>query len=53
LLMGNSPALLSLFIPLFIYFWITGFKKMSVASDASSFRDENINEAGAHTDLKL
>lgn len=53
LLMGNSPLLLSIFIPLFIYFWITGFKKMSVASDASSFRDENINGTGYHTDLKL
>ena len=38
LLMGNSPVLLTIFIPLFIYFWITGFKKMSIASDASSFR---------------
>lgn len=39
LLMGNSPALLSAFIPVFIYFWISGFKKMSVLSDASTFRD--------------
>jgi len=39
LLMGNSPALLSAFIPLFIYFWISGFKKMSVLSDASAFRN--------------
>ena len=38
LLMGNSPVLLTIFIPFFIYFWITGFKKMSIASDASSFR---------------
>jgi RsiW-degrading membrane proteinase PrsW (M82 family) len=38
LLMGNSPVLLTVFIPLFIYFWISGFKKMSIASDASSFR---------------
>jgi RsiW-degrading membrane proteinase PrsW (M82 family) len=39
LLMGNSPILLIVFIPLFIYFWISGFKKMSLLSDASSFRD--------------
>jgi protease PrsW len=39
LLMGNSPALLTVFIPLFIYFWISGFKKMSLLSDASAFRD--------------
>jgi RsiW-degrading membrane proteinase PrsW (M82 family) len=38
LLMGNSPVLLILFVPIFIYFWITGFKKMSLASDASFFR---------------
>jgi len=38
LLMGNSPVLITIFIPVFIYFWITGFKKMSIASDASSFR---------------
>ena len=41
LLMGNSPALLSAFIPVFIYFWISGFKKMSALSDASTFRDTN------------
>lgn len=38
LLMSNSPVLLLVFIPLFIYFWISGFKKMSILSDASSFR---------------
>ena len=37
LLMGNSPVLLS-FIPLFICFWINGFKKMTVLSDASVFK---------------
>jgi len=51
--MGNSPVLLSVFIPLFIYFWITGFKKMAVASDASTFREANNNETGTHIDLKL
>jgi RsiW-degrading membrane proteinase PrsW (M82 family) len=49
LLMGNSPVLITIFIPVFIYFWITGFKKMSIASDASSFRessDDEINQGG-------
>jgi RsiW-degrading membrane proteinase PrsW (M82 family) len=49
LLMGNSPVLIIIFIPVFIYFWITGFKKMSIASDASSFRgysDDEINQGG-------
>jgi RsiW-degrading membrane proteinase PrsW (M82 family) len=43
MLMGNSPVLLILFIPIFIYFWIIGFKKMSLASDASSFRNSSDN----------
>jgi RsiW-degrading membrane proteinase PrsW (M82 family) len=38
-LMSQSPVMLVLFIPLFIYFWISGFRKISVASDESSFRD--------------
>jgi protease PrsW len=49
LLMGNSPVLITIFIPVFIYFWITGFRKMSIASDASSFRgfsDDEINQGG-------
>jgi hypothetical protein len=49
LLMGNSPVLITIFIPVFVYFWITGFKKMSIASDASSFRessDDEINQGG-------
>lgn len=49
LLMGNSPVLIIIFIPVFIYFWITGFKKMSIASDASSFRespDDESNQGG-------
>lgn len=38
LLMANSPVFLSIFIPLFIYFWFMGFRKISIASDASVFR---------------
>jgi hypothetical protein len=38
-LMSQSPVMLVLFIPLFVYFWISGFRKISVASDESSFRD--------------
>lgn len=44
LLMSNSPVLIIMFIPLFIYFWISGFKKMSIASDASSFRNSSDDE---------
>lgn len=44
LLMGNSPVLITIFIPVFIYFWITGFKKMSIASHASSFRESSDDE---------
>ena len=38
LLMANSPVFLSIFIPLFIYFWFIGFRKISIASNASVFR---------------
>ncbi|TFG43444.1 MAG: PrsW family intramembrane metalloprotease [Bacteroidia bacterium] len=47
LLMGNSPFLLTMFLPLFIYFWISGFKKMSIASNASSFRKSSDDEISA------
>jgi RsiW-degrading membrane proteinase PrsW (M82 family) len=53
LLMSNSPILLILFVPIFIFFWIGGFKKMTIASDASSFRNESDDETGDHIDLKL
>ena len=46
ILMSNSQVLLMLFIPVFIYFWISGFRKMSTLSDASEFKDsynEKIN----------
>ena len=39
LLMSNTQVLLILFVPVFIYFWITGFRKMTVLSDQSSFRN--------------
>lgn len=38
LLMSKSTFLLSLFIPVFIYFWILGFRRISLLSNASSFR---------------
>ncbi len=41
LLMGNSPLLLTAFVPVFIYFWIIGFRKMNQLSDASIFRTMN------------
>jgi len=39
ILMSNSQLLLMLFIPVFIYFWISGFRKMSALSDDSAFKD--------------
>lgn len=49
MLMGNNPLLLTAFIPAFIYFWISGFRKMAKLSDASVFRKipddpNNIND---------
>ncbi len=38
MLMGNSPLLLIAFIPVFIYFWVSGFRKITRLSDASVFR---------------
>ncbi len=38
ILMSNSQMLLTVFIPLFAYFWVMGFRKMSRLSDASVFR---------------
>jgi len=42
LLMSNTPFLLIVFVPVFIYFWISGFRKMSKLSDLSVFRKEII-----------
>lgn len=39
LLMGNTPALLIAFIPLFILYWIVGFRKMKKLSDDSEFKN--------------
>lgn len=36
LLLGNSQFLLAVFIPVFIVYWITGFRKISKLSDASA-----------------
>ena len=38
ILMSNSQFLLTVFIPLFVYFWVMGFRKMARLSDASVFR---------------
>lgn len=40
LLLANSKIFLTIFIPVFIYYWITGFRKISRLSDASVFRNE-------------
>jgi RsiW-degrading membrane proteinase PrsW (M82 family) len=42
LLLSKNPMLLLLFIPLIIYFWINGFRKMKKLSDASFFRKTGI-----------
>ncbi len=50
ILMSNSQILLTVFIPVFIYFVISGFKKMSLLSEASSFKDtydERINSGNS------
>jgi RsiW-degrading membrane proteinase PrsW (M82 family) len=44
LLMGNSPVLLTAFIPLFILYWIIGFRRMSKLSDASVFKTDRFDD---------
>lgn len=48
LLLGNSQFLLAVFIPVFIVYWITGFRKISKLSDASapdaSWLDDSMNQ---------
>ncbi|MFN8210389.1 MAG: PrsW family glutamic-type intramembrane protease [Bacteroidales bacterium] len=40
LLLGENEVFLFIFIPVFIYFWITGFRRMKELSDASVFRND-------------
>jgi RsiW-degrading membrane proteinase PrsW (M82 family) len=40
LLMGHNQYLMVLFIPLVIFFWISGLRKMNELSKASVFRDD-------------
>jgi RsiW-degrading membrane proteinase PrsW (M82 family) len=44
LLMGNTPLLLVIFIPVFLYFWVSGFRKMSKLSDLSVFKKEIVSD---------
>jgi RsiW-degrading membrane proteinase PrsW (M82 family) len=44
LAMGNTPVLLKAFVPVFIIYWISGFRKMAKLSDASFFKDTIIEE---------
>ena len=44
LLMGNSQFLMLVFIPVFILYWITGFRKMKKLSDDSAFRGISDND---------
>lgn len=45
ILMSNSQLLLTVFIPLFVYFWVMGFRKMARLSDASVFRNNSGNSS--------
>jgi protease PrsW len=40
LLMGKKEILLIFFIPVFIYFWVNGFRKMKELSVTSVFRND-------------
>lgn len=40
LLMSQHPILLAIFIPVVIYFWINGFRKMKELSSTSVFRND-------------
>lgn len=40
LLMSEKPLLLIIFVPLLIYFWINGFKKIRELSSSSVFRND-------------
>jgi RsiW-degrading membrane proteinase PrsW (M82 family) len=44
MLMGKTPFLLMAFIPVVIYFWVTGFRKMNKLSEASVFRPSAKNQ---------
>jgi RsiW-degrading membrane proteinase PrsW (M82 family) len=39
LLMSNRPVMMTVFLPLFILYWIVGFRKMKKFSDESVFRN--------------
>ena len=40
LLMGNTPFLLTAFLPVLVFYWISGFRKISRLSRASVFKPE-------------
>jgi len=46
LLMGNSQFLMIVFIPILIFFWISGFRKLSKLSDSSIFKPEIKDDQG-------
>jgi RsiW-degrading membrane proteinase PrsW (M82 family) len=50
LIMGQKQILLILFIPVLIYFWINGFRKLKLLSQASVFRNDRfVNKSGGTT----
>lgn len=50
LLMSNNQLMMVVFIPVFIFYWITGFRKMKKLSDDSAFRETA--ETDHNTDVK-
>jgi protease PrsW len=38
LAMGNIPVMLTAFVPVLVFYWISGFRRMTKLSDASVFR---------------
>ncbi len=44
LLLGNSQLLMLVFVPVFVFYWITGFRKMKKLSNDSVFRNTLNND---------
>jgi protease PrsW len=51
MLMGQRPVLMVLFIPVIIFFWINGFKKINRFSDESVFRNDWLKKKDSPADI--
>lgn len=51
LLMGQKPVLLVLFIPVIIFFWINGFRKINRFSAESVFRNDWLKKEDSQADI--